>query len=1595
VEELNAGDCIHWDAILRLKNIIFHGDCTRKAVWVFNHPGEAAPPEFPDEDTKELLRPYVFELVIQGSFKASELATANSLRSATGTATTPASTPSTQSSALRTSHLQNTKPQAQPSTPGAQFDVTAFPQPWDVRSIYSMFISAIDSLISYQLGKSRQFWPLDHRTFYTEHEVQDVITGSEDSTVRCPASIFTYSLYLTYTGTLILSCSSFSDSPIVRLSRSLFEPRLAPGMNLTSLPAGKLIRLQASVTPPPLKVGTTVVLSPGGLEAVLERDCPSFRPINASNEDSSLTQLWKGLVGDWLITKGIALTELEDSVEWTSVKVEVAKAPILWPRALCFCRREDVQGQASAFQEDLIDPAEWFRQASDGGYKDPLRAVEEWILEQPDRDKIREERKRRKEQEAAQKQAELQPVDSLSPFNARGAYADPQAVAGVYPTPPDGILSQTPGITGTSDMISTSAGTGAHGTTVDVMGGAMLSTPSAHMNDGGAKTSATDDEIFGGPDYDEMGGNDVTDADFSFFDQADDDEVVEEKQDSASAVNDIIDGQSSVLVTQSPEANVADTSNAVPDHEEVEAVVRTPQPEAMVVSESDALDQNDMLVDDNDGQGNALSPRTVQGRLFMDDKEPNHSTTDTKGTKRRSDYGPLEFNTKLKRSDTKYTEHGLFGKIAAPPSLGKRKRTLSKEMTSPPSVKRRRIPDPPEQGLQTKVRWNDDEVESSDDTSDVSDDDGFSSAIVTNGTSPRTTTSNQSRLRKQQSPPKENRLLPFSMRHMTQAIAETSTLETPVRKAILPPMAKKNLAIILVSTFEPHDEPPKPRARKLLSHPLPLPSPPNRSRASTPITVTSPASPIPVVTATEQRRLKPTDKSYIKIAQIVAEQIIFATFTSFDGRKPLDAEDARHSNPQLESLEAFRAVTKEMYPDSQYCDLLKYASIHDPDPAQINKNQPRPHPRRTIGSSGQSGEGGPPGVFNLRTPHVRVRRNDGLLDLLPPAIAFWETLGLAPTSGPKNVMSYCILPGNQDLKPQLMAFMDSLGATYESCKLGCHFRGECRDGVYYISPQKESYALDDMTTAYRTIFAKFGKLLAETNAAKGTRAKEGYDSTPVDSFVVYVFNPYDDPNAIKELCIAFWLMYQSYSQTSQSSSSDNPKPDIVLQILPMSCIASSSLVVPETSKMQRLAREVYDRCPPAVLNEDKSRLKIYSGPSTQLEEPVPKVINFKMTPEPPSDLLHDPSHIHVGYSLSESGNWITAAWTDSIGKYQATASYCLLGNRVFLDVAREIWQTTLEIMQARKVTWRISIARVGVPDREEIDAWAAQATSPSPLQVFTFLIFVDPNPPVSMFPKNLSVPAAQITTRTPVGTPQSGISPDTNLASTPAATPSEALQETLINDPDAHLVDVTDDTYAIIIGHRVNTSPNVSEYRPSMSSGFIVRPNALNAIAPPFTDRLDEYRTSSHLSYAAVHLLSIWTSGRTSSTSNPSPTSSQSSQTGAPTSTALPTPTAPQLQTSSSNSSALSDTLPPPSPATTGAPSSAHHAGQLGGSGNMLPKTTTDGLLRETMSTYRNLATLARLRGLKGASGGANETLPWHLLVAARGAEGLELVMGL
>jgi mediator of RNA polymerase II transcription subunit 13 len=54
-------------------------------------------------------------------------------------------------------------------------------------------------------------------------------------------------------------------------------------------------------------------------------------------------------------------------------------------------------------------------------------------------------------------------------------------------------------------------------------------------------------------------------------------------------------------------------------------------------------------------------------------------------------------------------------------------------------------------------------------------------------------------------------------------------------------------------------------------------------------------------------------------------------------------------------------------------------------------------------------------------------------------------------------------------------------------------------------------------------------------------------------------------------------------------------------------------------------------------------------------------------------------------------------------------------------------------------------------------------------------------------------------------------------------------------------------------------------------------------------------------------------------------------------------------------------------------------------------RTTAEGLLKEVLGQFRALGLLAKLRGMRGTRNG---TLPWHIVAAKRGVEGLSRIGG-
>lgn len=201
---------------------------------------------------------------------------------------------------------------------------------------------------------------------------------------------------------------------------------------------------------------------------------------------------------------------------------------------------------------------------------------------------------------------------------------------------------------------------------------------------------------------------------------------------------------------------------------------------------------------------------------------------------------------------------------------------------------------------------------------------------------------------------------------------------------------------------------------------------------------------------------------------------------------------------------------------------------------------------------------------------------------------------------------------------------------------------------------------------------------------------------------MYVINPWTHATALVDICAAFWELFQKY--LAESDQRSEPLNEIALQIVPLSFVASSeSIVVPPQEDYLRLALEVYSRCPAP----DPMGGSMSAAPPLLLAETLPRTINFRLASDRFSP-LQEGKCLHLAYSRSKDQRWLSAAWTDNVGLFQRSASYCLrfrgsVASRPTADARNEIWETTRSILEKVQVRWRLIIAMTDYVDQDEID----------------------------------------------------------------------------------------------------------------------------------------------------------------------------------------------------------------------------------------------------------------------------------------------------
>ncbi|KAF2680900.1 hypothetical protein K458DRAFT_310879 [Lentithecium fluviatile CBS 122367] len=1572
------------EAELRQEHHLVLLDASRPWLWLFQATSADQANQPPVDPP--VLEGFRFQREQNGVMKASELARPP-MRNANATTAAATSGPLPQGPP-KGQQAGGPRPSQGASQIGATSDQQ---QQFDSFTVYELFTSSVVALISYHLVREHAAVALNYRTFITKSVVQQGGDASEPSTPAIPYWLTNVDVFWASSGTLVVSTLSLPKLDIHCLDEVAAhdEQKDLIGSCVRIAPSGMLAQI-ASFDDPVDAVAEDA-------SQKLQRKKAKIAPLERGLE------IWKSVVVRWLSWKGYNLAALDKRTSWVRVRTSrvnqstpPSSAPFspsgefLWPRALCFyygnlpAEHTPTASEPTSSQGEKA--LEWFETETSTGFKDPVDTAQQWFLGKLERDKLADARRRAKkaEEDAARIKEESHGLFPSSPLNVRaGTYGDLQAVSGVYPTPPDGILpgtvmssGDTPSVSGMATNIILVPGSNNPAINIsaplDTTHGdgqqQPLTSPEFPPALEQYNTDGDNDDLFEDMVDDEFEGNGITDADFNFFDGPDGEDeemedapslpdvepsskrpdnekiaspgprptIKEEQSDPMMALED-------ALATASGEAEndtriknpLENTSSRLPSGSRQGPSVPAPA----------ANDQTHGSLPASKEFTPPLSPILIEKVLLPSPKTKHPLQTSQQQIAhhhRDSVFDPLSFSQKMSLSDAKYRDGRFsFPGVKAPKAENKDDLRRPKSLRDLPLLTKLRyaIGVASSKGIPEVASLPDADSDLSDTASDAS------SAVddVDDVAAAPTSLPTGIIIPVKRKLPTDGNATPLS----AVSFADSFGGEFPDAAGLQTDAAA-------LSSFEP-----VPSDWALINTPAPTELSSTSSRYMVPAfspTLTSmpgtPTSQSDVSTEPFEERPQ-SGKEYISIAQVVTDQIVYTTLDLL-GESPSVDTGVLPSRPLIK----WHSTIKAIFPQATDCSVAALASVNDmyPDPAPQTKGQQRPPPRKPNEPPATLGHQ----IHQFNPPYIRVRRADIQWDLLPPALPFWEPLGLSPCSPAKNVVAFCIHPYSKSIQPCVDNFMVNMQLAYDNCRLGNHARVE-------TVPEYEGGLVPYRVAAPVSTRAAFKALretciqLGKSLASKHSQMRDKED-TRIDAFVIYMLDPFEKLSAMWELCSAFWTLFQTYSQGAPGRPDQIQKPDLVLQIVPIKYVASfEAPVVLDTSAYTSLAREVYDRCPPSAPSEDKTPLSIYSAPSFQLEEPLPRSVPFKLNAEPPQDLLHENSYIHLGYALSLDGTWVTAAWTDICGKSQAVVSYHL-GTRMFGEVAKEIWQTTVEILQARRVTWRVCIAKSGVMDREEMEAWVFLVSCPTQLNLFITLLAVDTNPHLkftpTMSPANPPNPPAggNPSPNTPGSTPQAGVSPEHGL--TPAATPSADAASDPTTDQDARLVDATDESWGIVLAHRLHNSNSTTEFRPALISGLLVKRGlSSTSLSFPYTPDPECGPI-----IVAVNILWMGAVNPTRAATSPFPPSATGTEGISPGAGGVPPSPSPQERSYSS----------------------------LTWTPTLQTRAAAENLLKEVLGQFRGLGLLARLRGMRGSRHG---TVPWHVAAAVRGVKGLGMCL--
>lgn len=1410
-------------------------------------------------------------------------------------------------------------------------DTRSIPSLTPIKDAYEALVSAVASAVSFNFCAKTGAIPLNARTFLLSNT-------SHPTTCSSSAILGTLRVYMTTTGTLLIAISLSRVDGIVPLSQYANRP-LPLSLTILAAPMGIFATYQNiatasgdSTTPGSLgqsPADTQVsCLRPDKVDWPWRNICSKL--LQARNVPSSIITSQ-----NWLTLQRVRRKPAEQKVDGRRTPMIGHSTGLWWPSSLCFCKALSKLAISSQIEEK---PAS----STDMSY-DPLSFAKSWFLGSGDRDELLSRKKKERERsataathEATLIEAPSQSTNALSPLTLRQTAAPPGPV---YLTPPDNIqniVGVTPSIDGT---LSSPGNPLAATAMVDIDTGPNV--PPDHDGENWEPVdtkrertggSFDTENLFGelGPDM--FGDTDITEADFNFFDEQPD------GMDLGSLdLPDMSNSDSTSDLTVSLGALEGHHVKAEAADLPVPGGVRSPiftKPE-LRHARSSLMDEKPRQTEpERNRQQSAgvkrppspFTPDTVYKRVraSLDNQNAVQRNSLIYGPQHGSIFKKVDFGPSLSAVNSKYEGNGRFG-YSADQSKGSKTSDLNTTPTTDYLKRhgkgRKGLKEPPSNIGQLFLRASNTlDLTSSRPSPLEIDDTTLSDADELSLVSDQDDSSYES-----DEPPSPVKSMSTRRRRVDD---DGESLATSFKELDCVDMPSPNFSLDSSCTLKCEIELPLSR---YFADPEPLDIP-----------------------------YSFTDEAFVLAAQLIMDQTATTTLSILgESQAPVQSKvDYRREllNATRRSVQELQAILPACVGVATDCQFRPFIEVQDvPFLSQPTRIQPRPPGTDQIR---------PSNLWQIPSPHFALRRYESRLSVLPSAVTFWESLGLAPSQGNKDVNAICIFPNYSGMADSMLVFMDRMRSVYESFKLGSFNRlptsSDIEDGLVAFDVEKKLEPFHESSSIPGS------SLLASVSKLCKTLGSMTVQET---NFVVFfVYSP-DISGSIVESCVAFHQLFEGYKKLLASKRLPAVN-EMVLQLVPIDFVSSAtSLVNPSPADFAKLAIETYDRC------------ALFGGPMPSpaivLEQAPPRHIDFKLTSNPSASLLHENSCLHVAYAQSIDERWVTAAWTDNRGVQQLTSSYCLgrKGKSIvtpLADVAHEIWETTRDLVSAWKVHWRIIITKCGAIEQHEIDIWSALAQAESKAAMSLTLLAVDTDPSLQLIPPAAKIPTSSTSAfyTTPVSTPQpSMVSPeqsaptpgsgsgglDNVTANSAATNPGNTVPEP--SDADSTLTDVTDHTWGAVLAHRLSINPQAAAAdfgQTALISGYLVKRGGARVDDPPALIEVNVVYVHQHGSNGS--------GGGTAKENTGNPNSNNS---GTASSAAYP-------QTHHGQSSAQS------SPVAHAPPPHLHH-----------PR-AYEPLLREVLVQYRALGSLARARGVTDREVDAR---PWHVAAAEKGVRALYLLM--